>query len=386
MTNLKITGLDPLLFRDGRPFGAEEGAQSARSLSLPHPYTLAGFVRTYYGNQAGWEWNKTRAEEARKIEVHSPLLLRNEKIVFPAPADAVLYKDEAGGIEKRMSLRPEKNASGGTDLPEGMIPLSVTQDCKPLSGVKYWSQKSMFDWLENASGSDKKTEHYGGLPTENRVSAAINSETGTAKDGMLFSVNRLGFEDYNADLHPGKYKSESGEKMKTKECWSLIARVEASLQAGVGTLGGERGLANVELADEGVWPKCPETLIDKFKTVMRVRMILATPAIFGGGWLPGWLKKEGDALIGTPEGAEVRLKLISAAVGRREPVSGWDFANRCPKPVRWMVPAGSVYFFEVVGDKKLPVENLWLKPVCDIEQDRLDGFGLALWGVWEYSE
>ena len=388
-TILKITGLNPLLFRDGRPFGAEEGSLAARSLSHPHPSTLAGFVRTSYGNQEGWDWknDKSCAEQAKQIAVHSPLFLRNDKVVFPAPADAVLYKDDAN-IENRMSLRPCHSLAGGSDLPEGLLPLSVMAECKPLPNVKFWSEESMKEWLGNAAGSIEMPEYYGGLPTEDRVHVAIAPETGKGIDGMLYSVNRLGFEDYSAELYPDRHKAKPGERQKEKECWSFLIRTETPkpIQTGIGTLGGERGLATVELAEEGKWPGCSESLLTALKGATRIRMVLATPAIFSEGWAPGWLAKENGALIGTPPGAEeVRLKLISAAAGRREPVSGWDFENKCPKPVRWMVPAGAVYFFEVIGEAKLPTESLWLQPMSDDEQDRRDGFGLALWGVWDYS-
>jgi CRISPR-associated protein Cmr3 len=47
-----------------------------------------------------------------------------------------------------------------------------------------------------------------------------------------------------------------------------------------------------------------------------------------------------------------------------------------------MVPAGSVYFFEIEGGNPSDLLESWLRPVSDNEQDRKDGFGLALWGVW----
>jgi CRISPR-associated protein Cmr3 len=51
-----------------------------------------------------------------------------------------------------------------------------------------------------------------------------------------------------------------------------------------------------------------------------------------------------------------------------------------------MVPAGSVYFFELLeGDPSAVLES-WLRPVSDNEQDRKDGFGLALWGVGSYAD
>jgi CRISPR-associated protein Cmr3 len=56
-----------------------------------------------------------------------------------------------------------------------------------------------------------------------------------------------------------------------------------------------------------------------------------------------------------------------------------------PKPTRYAAAAGSVYFFEVTEGGPLSVErlrNLWLRPISDQDQDRRDGFGLVLPGVW----
>jgi CRISPR-associated protein Cmr3 len=52
-----------------------------------------------------------------------------------------------------------------------------------------------------------------------------------------------------------------------------------------------------------------------------------------------------------------------------------------------LVPAGSVYFFEVLsGNAEDLVKNLWLRSVCDEDQDRWDGFGLAIWRLWDYAD
>ena len=76
-------------------------------------------------------------------------------------------------------------------------------------------------------------------------------------------------------------------------------------------------------------------------------------------------------------------KLVSAVTGRWQPLSGWSYDEKSlgPKSLRRAVPAGSAYFFELMeGDVKL--EEIWLRSVCDDEQDRRDGLGLALWGAW----
>ena len=114
----------------------------------------------------------------------------------------------------------------------------------------------------------------------------------------------------------------------------------------------------------------------------RLRMVLATPAVFSRGWRPGWIGGEGN---GTVPGTDIELRLVSAVTGRRQPISGWSYetGKRGIKPLRRMVPAGSVYFFEAAkGIKREHWENLWLRSVCDDIQDQKDGFGSALWGTW----
>ena len=113
-----------------------------------------------------------------------------------------------------------------------------------------------------------------------------------------------------------------------------------------------------------------------------LRMVLVTPAIFDHGWRPGWL--DADTLEGKPIGDGPTLRLIGISNGRWKAVSGWSLASpRGPKPIRRMVPAGSVYFFEKVeGDGRILGTNGWLKSVSDAPQDRNDGFGLAVWGTW----
>jgi CRISPR-associated protein Cmr3 len=176
----------------------------------------------------------------------------------------------------------------------------------------------------------------------------------------------------------------------------LFAKIETDETVslnGAGLLGGENRVALVEEVSD--WLECPDellvypdtlteaiTLKEALKGSKQVRMVLATPAIFTGGWKPGWI--DGN-LQGSPPGIQVNLKLIAASVKRREAVSGWDYRSSHfgPKATRWVVPAGSVYFFEVVsGNPEKLATDGWLKPVSDNPHDRTDGYGLALWGVW----
>jgi hypothetical protein len=85
------------------------------------------------------------------------------------------------------------------------------------------------------------------------------------------------------------------------------------------------------------------------------------------------------------------LRLVSAVTGRQEALSGWSLkaGERGPKPVFWAVPSGSVYFFEALNLEKISddeLEKLWFASVADDQEKRHDGFGVALWGAWNYKK
>lgn len=360
-----ITASDPLLFRDGRPFTADLGSLSAKSLPLPLPGTLAGMLRTRYGEVTpDWAWNATTSEAVRRLEVTGPVLVRNGEPVFPAPADAVVYKKEEGLEVARLAPLSGKS---GTNIPDDMKPLSVTQEFKPEPGYLYWSMRDMERWLTGET--EFVPDKIEGPPRDERTHVGINKETHTAKDGMLFTTEGICL---GKEL---KWNDARTKLIKTE--WKLATRACEDLRELGGTtpFGGERRIAMLEEGDAGIW-QCPEGILKSLRETTHIRLVLATPAIFSAGWKPTWLENQG-------------LTLVAAAVKRREPVSGWDYASnpRGPKPVRWMVPAGSVFFFTCEqGMAEGIASSLWLKPVSDADQDRSDGYGLALWGKWDYAQ
>ncbi len=82
-------------------------------------------------------------------------------------------------------------------------------------------------------------------------------------------------------------------------------------------------------------------------------IMLSTPAFFGGSLLPSNI---------TP---------TSAAVGKPVALSGWDLSRGGPKPLRFLAPAGSVYFVKKIDD----INN------SNIGRDTELGFGAFVKGV-----
>lgn len=371
---LEIQALTPQFWRDGRPFSAANGTETAaQSLPLPLPSTVAGFVRAQVGFAQKANWSDYQyLQNLHGLPIYGPLLARGEEIILPAPRDALVYKNDQQ--DRVMRLQPFQPV-GGCNLPEGLMPLRVSEDVKPQPGYTLWRQGDMERWL---LGETVLPERVAGPPAEQRIRVAMDASKGKAQEGQLFSVSYRALEQ----VQDGRYIP-----------YTLRAR--ASLPEGhtpqlLGFLGGESRPVALRVREElsRYWWDCHTSIKKAFASLQKgqlIRMVLATPALFEDGWKPGWLKKPGEQHL--PRGlAKVRLRLVAAAVGRREPVSGWSLRNNRPKPVRWMVPAGSVYFFELLeGDPSAVLES-WLRPVSDNEQDRKDGFGLALWGVGSYAD
>ena len=398
-TDLLLRPRDPILLRDGRPFSAEPGAR-ARTLPWPLPHTLAGALRTHVGNAQGFDWGGDGPEKARGLHLRGPLLATQDiggvwQILIPAPRDGVFFRDpdekdpqkkavlgqtHTNGKPGVICLRPlpELPSGAGTlALSEGLCPLEVTDDRKPEPAPPFWTLSRSVDWLALPNHAEFTPDGAGALPTETRTFVQIDPATQTGQTGRLYSADLLCFADFAAGKTPAQ---------------ALLCRLMGAeglpAEARFLPLGGERRLATVAPAEGVAWPEAHAfpALTAALTGKKKLRLQLVTPALFVGGWKPGWLKEGADGLTGeVPSVLGLRLTLAGAAIGRPAPVSGWDLQKRRPKLLRYAAPAGSVYFFEVEGGPGLTAaqaEALFLRPINDKPEDDADGFGLALPGVW----
>lgn len=380
---LRLTPLSPLIVRDSRPFGAGQGNR-VRSMDWISPSVIAGAVRT-----AVWKAKDTLTpDQLKTIEVCGGFPVLNERIYLPRPLDALIRKtDEATGTTDVLRVRP-MDGNAGVRMPHASLVPSAPvgmpeEDFKPESGDAFWPLETMAEWLgcEDDQPASMKLD---GLPApvkEDRTNVTILPESGAAEDARLFTTTGL---DFVTKIKEGASKGQLGQMR-------IGVRVNFGDQAPLPErllvpLGGERRLAEVRMAeaDEGFW-EAPKNL--SWTGKKGLRMVLATPAIFEKGWLPGWLREEDGKLTGEVPGSGVLVRLVSAVVGRWKPLSGWSYekGRNGPKALRRMVPAGSVYFFEVLKGGE-GIADLWLHSVCDCQQDGRDGFGLALWGCWRGRE
>lgn len=369
---------DPLIARDGRPFGAEPGAR-ARSLPVPPPSMLAGAWRSFRGKGADGAFDTARIPALLAEGVVGPLLAFREADgewlwAAPAPADAVIFGESDGPLERR-ALRPFP-AVGPTDLASDLWLCDLDAKAPRAKPAKdtpaYWRWDTFQAWLQ--APSDGVFSREAGLQApaaETRTHVSISSESLTAEEGQLFSTEGRRYES------------------KTAGGWIELAlgvRVAADNDTaeGLAPVGGERRLAAWSRAKAG-FPTAPAGLVDEIVAKKACRVVLLTPASFTAGWKPDFLLTPRDGV--TPA-------LRAACVSRPDIVSGWDLAadngegksRGKAKPTRRLARAGSVYFLTLAGTPEAIrawAENLWMSCVSDTERDRLDGFGLAVPGTWK---
>jgi len=427
---LLIQPRDPLIVRDGRDFSAAPGAK-ARGFDFPPPQVLAGAIRGQLGYALGYQPFAPRHEEQavtlscdedaagdlgrgaewlalkQKVSILGPLLYRLPKgvggdepgstlqkgeVFYPAPLDAVLFKDRAKEEYQlfRLSPPPIEDCKGLKTTPvlsnlpfEYFVeaPTEMPKD-KPESMPRFWRGELFIDWLlgkvENGeSFANKEEMGFEGLPHDRRTHVKIERAAQTAEEHMLFETDGLVFA--------------SGEEGRL--AWvddiSLLLRVEADglgegeerLRAalnGVKPLGGKRRLALWEVVEEDPFTSSPpDELIEEIARTRRAKVVLLTPADFN---------TQGNDRPYVPKGGDFGgAKIKAAAIGRPLVVSGWDILRGKPKCSRRLVPAGSVYFVDLceVSDIEAWVKAHWLKMLAhQPEQSRRDGYGLVVVGVW----
>ena len=398
---LEITPRDPLVARDGRPFGFGQGNRM-RSGDWLLPSVVAGSLRTLLGKQLGGSFDEAMVTALKATAVSGPFPMIDDKLYFPRPADAVV-KDDKGRVTV-LSMRPLNTDRQGSDcdcdLPAGLIPAllpdSAGDDFKPVKAPAFWSIDRMAEWLTDKTGLNRvggpekwSNGYIETMPQEERTHVKIAPEAGAASDGEFFSTCAL---DLSRTVDDGVVR--------------MALRVEPAsmFEAAVGKLdalhpcGGERRLVSWKGRSKTDW-MMPASLKAAFEKAdreghRRVRLVLGTPGLFEDqdgfhqGWKPGWLRETAQGFVGCPPGASLTLRLVSAVVDRWRPISGWSLERGTvgPKPVRRMVPAGAVYFFEAIGEGALAefANDLWLRSICDNNQDQRDGFGLTLWGLWNH--
>src|SRR5215468_9042584 len=106
---LEVSPRDPLVARDGRPFGATQGHRM-KSLEWLYPSVTAGMVRTLLGTKNGGGFGPEEVGLLKQIQVAGPLPMARSQLFFPAPLDIAVEEKKNNADKERTAWgsRPQK--------------------------------------------------------------------------------------------------------------------------------------------------------------------------------------------------------------------------------------------------------------------------------------
>lgn len=357
---LKLNALDTVFFRDGKPFTMGEDFW-AEGVFPPFPSVFYGALRTVFFAQnpsllpdAGTDKDPTLS-----LRIHSVLLMNGETLYFPCPLDLVKEKNNRKNLEQTAyplqlymaEKRSNYNLPMALRFPgEGMV--------ETLAGALL-ERLTYKDYLSGSLVSASYHLMTEFVTEEPKIGIALDRLHRRAEEHKLY---RIGMKRLAPASNGGTAPAET----------SFLLDYEGLElpETGFIRLGGEGKTARYETVEQTWIPQPPIPQGRRFK------LYLLTPAILTNGWLPKWLNEKD--FTGNYRG--LSLRLLSAAIGKYVAVGGFNIKEHRPKPMVRAVPAGSVYYFELVeGDFEQLQEVFHYKPIEENLYSR-EGFGTVLLG------
>ena len=380
-TSVFIEPLDVLLLRGNKLFG--DPGSHGEALIPPWPSVAAGALRSRMLADDGVDLAAFSRGEVDHPILGTPAIPgaftvagfhlarryadgRAELLMAP-PADLVVFEAEGDRLFAVARMAPTPPAAGlasSAELP--LLPVLAQADRrKPAGG--YWLTEAGFknylagrvpaaetDWVR--SGALWQFDH--------RVGVGLDTAQRRAKDGQLFSMQAIAFakREHGGETDVGFLATVSGAEPPT---------------TGLVRLGGDGRAAALHPVND-YRPPAPD--YEAIVAARCYRLLLTSPGLFAGGWLPSGA----NAATRRADGA-IRFELhgvsgwlVCAAVPRAEVVSGWDLARWQPKPALRAAPTGSVWWLDELDAtpdalRKLAETGLWREP-CDDAARRAEGF------------
>ncbi|MDW8479477.1 MAG: type III-B CRISPR module-associated Cmr3 family protein [Xanthomonadales bacterium] len=387
--------LDVLFLRGNRLFG--DPGSYGEALVPPWPSVAAGAIRSHLLVSDGLDpgafargecehpalGHRDRPGAFAVVGFH---LARRDgrgriETLWPVPADLVV-KEERGS--RRVAwARPVKLAESlrsSLRLPLHPV-LAEAERSKPAKGL--WLREE--GWRRYLDGDSPEPEHLVESSRlwklELRVGVGLDPARRAAGDGRLFTVQAVSLARRDA----------GGESDTGFDAGFLVrvAGLTGPLPPGTVRFGADGRAARLFPIDS--LPKLPEADQRLIARDRRARLVLTSPGIFPGGWLPPGCGGDprADGAIRFALGG-VSGWLVSAAVPRLEVISGWDLARWRPKAAERAVPAGAVYWLELDegvaedGLAALAAQGLWSEP-CEDPLRRAEGYNRFAWARWRIA-
>ncbi len=350
---IKIDPLDTLFFRDAKPFAKGEDTW-ADVVFPPYPSVIYGALRSGYFSHRIDKLEKANEDDdpTKNLRIKGVYYLIGNDLYLPVPQDCVKEKDYRDRVIKVAMLTLRKNENVGSYVTDYILIYDQDKVVENVQGGLF--RETVFKeylFLKKKEFFIQKMSSF--ITSEPKIGIGIDRRKGTSEEGKLYRIDTVRTENRKADK------------------LSIIVEFEGLNlpDQGILKLGGEGKAVSYEKYSKGVSVGIPITAGDSFK------IYLSTPAIFKNGWLPEWIDE--GSLVGNYNG--LRLKLLAASIGKPIHIGGFDMKCRVPKPMFKAVPAGSVYYFELLEGTMFDViESFHRKAISDYYKEQ--GFGIVYIG------
>ncbi|MCW3488686.1 type III-B CRISPR module-associated protein Cmr3 [Dethiobacter alkaliphilus] len=349
---IQLKALDPLFFRDGKPFARGSDTYAA-GIFPPPPSVLYGALRSAYFARHIHDLPKANDEgdPTSSLKIKQIMLKIGDDFFLPAPLDCVKKKENMEKKAYPLRLGKVEAVASSYAAPHTLLP--ETDEVVESPEGAWFDIQTMKGYLTRQEREYCYISLMDYITMESKTGIMRNRATGGARENMIYSFGMTRLQ-------------ASGQ-----EPVSLVMDFEGLELPSFGLLKlGKEGRAVSYAEIDGPGPVGLPAVGKRFK------VYLTTPAFFEHGWLPGWLDR--NTFRGSRGGADVQL--LAAAVGRFLSLGGFDMKKKKPKAMRRAVPAGSVYYFEVLnGDADAALRTFHQAPFTDYEEKQ--GFGLCYVGA-----
>ncbi len=346
-TILRINPFDTFFFRDGKPFTMGDDSW-ADGIFPPSPSVIYGALRTAWISEKLDGFVDKNIEESKNLSIKGIFVeFNNNSIALPVPRDLV---HEKGNKNNKSILQLQLNKAFCKNAPSMIaMPLQhkFVEEFASNSLIKY----QPYERYLKGVASVQVEEDY--LIEESKIGIGRQFDTRTSEEGSLYRVDMKRFKNEETSI--------------IVECEGLDFVSNSFFR-----IGGEGKVASYNAVADG------HTDIDAPMSLNnnRFKICLSTPSIFDKGWLPDWINEtsfEGEYKA-------LKLKLIATVLGKPVNVGGFDVKLKKPKTMYKAIPAGSVYWFELLsGTMQEAREAFHYQSIS--EQKANEGFGITYIGA-----
>lgn len=343
MTAVLMRPVDTFFFRDHRPLSIGEDA-AATGIFPPRPGTVYGALRSAYihrhsdfqtfaaGTNASLRRWMGTPREIGQFALRNIFMHDGKEPILPLPLDYQVVK-EASGEEMALPLRLTREeavlaSDGETHRLYAREEKKSSSAAGAYVGEALWKQAL----LEGGKLPVMRQDKW--LVQEEKVGIARSERTKQAIDGMLYQMPMLRFKRKKDEpFDPGL----------------LVSYDQAPDFSDVpyAQLGGEGRPWRISVIGDqtSFFSHAEEAkIIEHIQESGIARIIWLTPAIWKRGNRPAGYDPDNQTI---ELASGLRVKLLTAAIGRPRLIGGWDIAAQRPKPRRPAIPAGSVLYVKV---------------------------------------